>query len=315
MIFRRRAKNVVVVLPSFYQTEDYLFSHLFSDEYSEKFPYKVKYKQKLSAESLLYQLLTKDNDLKIPFAAISAIGNGLSAQKGWWLQVDPVELLVDAGNICLIGRDHLELQEQESRHFLASLNNMLKEDNLKIEMGSPLEWFIHLSMELNIKTFPLSNVVARDILAFLPAGPERKYWHKLLTEFQMLLFQHHVNIKRQQEGKPLVNSVWLWGEGAISKDYHLINYRAIWNDSSFVRGIAYLSDTKIPLLDNKLFSAHEIHEPGEYLVIFNHFATGWLSLKNHFSVLLDRVYNGSIHRLTLYLGNGNSYIWKKRRKF
>lgn len=48
---------------------------------------------------------------------------------------------------------------------------------------------------------------------FLPGGSQRSRHRRLLSEIEMALHEHPVNAEREAAGKPVVNSLWLWGGG------------------------------------------------------------------------------------------------------
>ena len=48
---------------------------------------------------------------------------------------------------------------------------------------------------------------------FMPSGEESGSYRKLRSEVEMALHDHEVNLRRQSEGLPPINSLWLWGGG------------------------------------------------------------------------------------------------------
>jgi hypothetical protein len=63
------------------------------------------------------------------------------------------------------------------------------------------------------------------ITPFSCADPQQERWLKrLLTEVQMLLHHHPVNLARQEQGLPVINSLWCWagGENFIALKHELI---------------------------------------------------------------------------------------------
>jgi 2,3-bisphosphoglycerate-independent phosphoglycerate mutase len=64
-----------------------------------------------------------------------------------------------------------------------------------------------------IKTTPPHDITEQKIGAYLPAGDGDKELIKLMTEAQMLLHDHPINMKRHQQGKREANATWPWGQG------------------------------------------------------------------------------------------------------
>lgn len=48
---------------------------------------------------------------------------------------------------------------------------------------------------------------------YLPGGSDRARHRSLLSEIEMALHEHPVNAERERAGKPVVNSLWIWGGG------------------------------------------------------------------------------------------------------
>jgi hypothetical protein len=303
--------TVTLALPSFLQSEQYLFSNILQES-SVGHSTKQQESTGLMGEAMLFNLLTQQNGSRPAYAAISAYGHGFDAKQDFWLHVDPVELMVDAGNVCLVGRDHLLISEEESRRLIASLNKLLKEDDLEILYGSPSEWYLKLPTHPDITTYPLTDVIAKDIRAYLPTGSTQHWWHKLLTELQMLLFDHEVNIERQKEGKPTINSIWPWGEGSLSAPYQLNNYCATWNNCSLVKGLVALYDQETSLHPIEAYSNDALHVPGNYLIVYNHYDQNE-SIIQQLSQLLNYFNSGKIAQLSIYLGSGEQYHWRTKQ--
>ena len=305
--------DITLALPTFTRSGHFLLDAIKGDRKLQKFTHSYTQSTGLSFEAMLFKLLTFAPEERPPYAAISAIGNDFAGDQGWWLRVDPVELLVDAGNICLVGRDHLRLEDSEANQLMASLNSLLKEDNLLLHAGTPQEWYLHLPAAPLIATYPLYEVIAKDIRAYLPFGAEQKWWHKLFTELQMLLFNHDVNLQRQSQNKPIINSVWPWGEGEITKPYPLVQFNGIWTDSFFVKGMHMLSNQEIPFYFQKKIVLQDIKEPGNYLITMDHHQYDSATLNALLTQLIENTYDRHIRRLTLYLGNGSIYRWQAPR--
>jgi len=60
---------------------------------------------------------------------------------------------------------------------------------------------------------PPHDLTHQSIEGHLPQGDGAGELIRLTTSAQMLLSTHPVNLKRQKAGKPMANSIWLWGHG------------------------------------------------------------------------------------------------------
>jgi hypothetical protein len=311
MIFRKHKTVIHLALPTFVGSDNFFFQEM--DHYGLlKNTFQLaSYSTVKSSEVMLFNLLTATSERYPPYAAISALGSGLEGDHHW-LRVDPVELQVDAGNIYLMGRDHLLLKESESLQLLSTLNALLNEEGLRIIPGAVDEWYLRLPIAAPITTYPLSEVVGKDIRPFLPGGDQQKSWRKLLTELQMLLFSHPVNNHRLAMNQPLINSVWFWGEGQITRPYPLKDYQVIFSDHTFVKGMHRLSTQKVPLINSHEVALNHccFDEPGEYLITLDPLQQGMERVATLLGEWVTRIKKCTLHRLFLYLGNGSIYRWQ-----
>lgn len=60
---------------------------------------------------------------------------------------------------------------------------------------------------------PPHDITHQGIEGHLPQGEGAEELIRLMTDAQMLLHQHPVNLKRKQSGQLTANSIWLWGHG------------------------------------------------------------------------------------------------------
>lgn len=158
-------------------------------------------------ENTLFHHCGQPADTEIPFAYYR-----------YWLDfgVPPEQALLCADPVFLqSGIDQLVLQPQlpqltaqETAKLLALLNQHLAEDGLQLEAKHPQRWYL-LGDRIGsstLRTVPLSQVLGQGIFPLLPQG-DKRYWHRLLNELQMLL---------HSSGIPSVNALWLWGTSTPS---------------------------------------------------------------------------------------------------
>lgn len=64
-----------------------------------------------------------------------------------------------------------------------------------------------------MRVTPPHDITGRPILEYLPTGDGAERLNEIMNHAQMVLHDHPVNRKREEEGKAQANSVWLWGHG------------------------------------------------------------------------------------------------------
>jgi hypothetical protein len=90
---------------------------------------------------------------------------------------------------------------------------------------------------------PLDEALGRNVRKVMPIGKGRIKWPAALTEIQMLLGTHEVNAAREAAGRPVINSIWLWG-GGERPAMLAAPYAAVHADDAFARGLGSLSGAR-----------------------------------------------------------------------
>jgi len=70
---------------------------------------------------------------------------------------------------------------------------------------------------------PLS-ILGKSISPFIEQSREILPWYRLVNEFQMFMYQHPINQRRQLEGRLAINSLWVWGAG----ERPTLNLKPLW---------------------------------------------------------------------------------------
>lgn len=185
---------------------------------------------------------------EIPAGALSALAHGVidTSDKSNWLRADPAYLKADATSIYCLGNQHLDITEQERQALATSLNEFLNPEGIKLYALNKT-WVMSTPQTPNITTNALADVEGKSIDPMLPSGPDAVHWHKLLTECQMLLNQHPVNIARQEKGLLPVNSLWFWGNGRLPEHIEAL-FDCIYSDNKIMKGLSKVA--KIPCYAN-----------------------------------------------------------------
>jgi hypothetical protein len=256
-------------------------------------------------------------------------GNGTdtpAADRGeprWWLRADPVHLRADLHHVRLFDARTLDIEPHEATTLVAAINGTLSSASAGwvLEAPRPERWYLRLNEDPAITTWPLTGVSGRDIQTLLPRGRGAQNWHALLTEIQMLLHEHDINIQRELAGRPIINSVWLWGAGRL--DAKLCSPAAeIYANDPLTRGLAraarqpvsWLPDTAAGLLDSSGAAASSllVIDSLRYGVIdrdFQHWSGQLKQLEGDwFEACTQWLKNRQIEALIIYPGNGSKYV-------
>jgi hypothetical protein len=148
-------------------------------------------------------------------AALTAVLDMPAEAPGRWLRADPVHLRVDRDRAVLFDADMLGLAQAEADALVAALNAHFAQDGLTFAAPCADRWYVSLATPLAIQTTPPERALGQDVRTCMPQGNDALSWHRIQNEIQMLLYTHPANDVREQAGQLPVNSVWLWGEGAL----------------------------------------------------------------------------------------------------
>lgn len=199
-----------------------------------------------------------------PVAAVSLAGDD-RPREGMWLRADPVHLRVEQDALSLHDPAVLDLQGAEAEELLAMLRSHFAGDGLEFTAPAPDRWYVKVPAQAAPRTVPLEDALGRNVFGLLPAAAGGINWPSALTEAQMLLAAHDVNARREAEGRPAVNSIWLWGEGALPAAVKS-PYALVYADDAFTRGLASLSGTRIAPTPPSLAGLDAVRETDSVLV-------------------------------------------------
>jgi len=151
-----------------------------------------------------------------PLAPICAAADGLQVSTSdYWLRLDPVHLEVVMGGLILRPPTSLQLGLPEAESLIADINLHWQQDGLKIEATSATRWYLRLDETPNLRTTPLDQMGGEYLTPHLPRGADARQFNQRINEVQMLLHSHAVNLARENDGRPAVNGLWLWGGGKL----------------------------------------------------------------------------------------------------
>ncbi len=147
-------------------------------------------------------------------APLRAQADGLSVQQFNWLCADPVDLQLQQSQAIL--QANVACSEAEAFALCVSLNAHFNQDGLTFFAAHPQRWYVRVEVLGEVLMHPISSVMQRDVKAYLPQGADALRWQKVVNEVQMLLHGHAVNVARESNGLPPINSLWLWGGGTAN---------------------------------------------------------------------------------------------------
>ena len=152
-----------------------------------------------------------------PSAALTRQLDAGDAQQSAWLRVDPAYVVPDMDGARMMAHgDSLGLTQEDVAHLLPALKPLFGDAGFALDAPHPSRWYLRLPRESKLPEFsPPADVLGDDLFAHLPQGELGRRWRALISEAQVVLHNHPWNALRTAQGKPVVNSLWFWGAGAL----------------------------------------------------------------------------------------------------
>lgn len=148
-------------------------------------------------------------------AALAGLWDGLEVADHHWLRADPVSLHIDLNQIYLRHHGDLQLTKEDAVVLAEAVSPLFEDQPAPLATPHPERWYLRLDQPSAYPHTPPGVARGRVMDVALPEHPEVSRWRALLNASQMALHRHPVNVRREQQGLPAVNSLWFWGAGAL----------------------------------------------------------------------------------------------------
>lgn len=246
---------------------------------------------------------------RLPGARLGLLGEGaeplsqgLTANSGL-VRADPIFLKADRDSATLVPAEQLALSEEDSATLIKSMNDFVAEDGLSFFSRSPDEWYMSGRSAAALESYPPSFLASRKASTFLPDGDDAAPWRRLMTELQMLLHSHPINVQREQRGLMPVNSVWFWGGAALPTVIVEGTDFVFYADDESVRSLArHIGITCLPLVQFYTDVEHEFAAK-DIVVVDLSVIQAWLNADAHqLDCELARIHEKWFHPLSRQVG-------------
>ncbi|WP_300451564.1 hypothetical protein [Accumulibacter sp.] len=177
---------------------------------------------------------------ELPYAAYRVLGESgmTAAREACWICADPVHLRLHQERLVLADGGSLAIDSAEAEAIVGELNRQFS-DIGTFHVATAERWYLQFAGAPDLGQFdvlPLSTVAGRRVERQLPETPRLRWLRQLLNEIQMLLHRHPANIKREEEGRSTINSLWLWGAGALPATA-ASSLAGVWADDPLALGL------------------------------------------------------------------------------
>jgi len=277
-------------------------------------------------ESALCAQFGMATDRPLPVAPLSYLADCGEAPTQYLMRADPVHLRADQSRLRLFESHSFFISRDEADALVESINAFNAGRGWRLIAPQPQRWYLSLPASPQLQTCTPAQAAGRDIDAFLPQGQAARHWQAVITELQMLLHDHPVNLARAQRGEPAINSLWLWGGGVLP-----VSLRAqpdvLYADDALALGLARhagIARGDVPTRPEPLWAESV---GGNRLLVLGTLAwpayyddvEGWLAQLAQlesawFAPLLAALGTGCIGALTIETCNGRRFVTDRRRQ-
>ena len=147
----------------------------------------------------------------LPIAPVSRCADQLPQEGQWWM-ANPVHLEAALDHVRLTTQ--LTLAPDEWLELESGIGGVL-DPSLSFEGSSGANAYLRATRELDATTFDPARAVGTDVHSYLPTGADAPLLKRAMTELQMWLHSHALNVRREQRGLLPINGLWIWGGGAL----------------------------------------------------------------------------------------------------
>lgn len=164
----------------------------------------------------LLQRITAEIGLPYPEEGLAALrmwGQTGDRPTVWIAAADPVYLEPRRDRLYLFALRGTGIPSADLRALFDHLQQTLANDRRFgfARLGS--NGYLRAEQPISTAAVPSYVVDQREPGEFLPTGKHTALHRNILGEIEMALHDHEVNVRRVEEGRQPVNSLWLWGGG------------------------------------------------------------------------------------------------------
>lgn len=152
-----------------------------------------------------------------------------------------VHLAADRDQLVLMPQALLEATAEEQAALAVAFDGLYGAEGWKLELTAQGRAYLRCPRSLDVVTTEPGVVAGLAVLEHMPAGGDASTLKQLMNESQMLFHTHPVNRSREDAGRPLINSLWLWGGGSLPMTPPACKPQRVGGDLPLVRGLALWS--------------------------------------------------------------------------
>ena len=171
-------------------------------------------------------------------AALRMWGQTGDRPSGWIAAAEPVYLEPRLDHLCLHSQAPDNVPTTDFRPLFDHLQRSLAQ-------GSDLGFarigscgYVSTGDPMATASFPAYVIDQQKPDEFMPSGDNAASYRNLISEIEMALHDHEVNLLRQAIGQSPINSLWLWG-GGVAAEQQTRPHPPLFSDDPLLKGYWY----------------------------------------------------------------------------
>ena len=193
--------------------------------------------------ALLDTLGVHDHD-QYPSAAVMRTGDIGEPVRGFWLHLQPMHFMAGMNRLTAVElHGATDVTRAELVELEPTIAAHLRTADMQLVTTAHDDWLVHSDRALDVQTATPESA-AGSLEQAMPHGRDAPALRRLMTELQMLLHEHPVNVARGGRGLPEINAVWFHGAGEI-RDLQRYALPQAFGDDLYLRGIYRLHDADV----------------------------------------------------------------------
>jgi hypothetical protein len=152
---------------------------------------------------------------RLASAPVVALATPFIDPNAYWMHAELVHLVagIETLSMSMLASDELGVAEREA--LRASVAAHVACDGFELLTAPDGSWLIRSQRRFEVATCCPEVALAIDAHTAMPQGRDANPLRRLMTELQMLLHAHPVNVARESRGLRVANGIWLWGTGTL----------------------------------------------------------------------------------------------------
>jgi hypothetical protein len=180
-----------------------------------------------------------------PSAAVTRTGDAGEPARGFWLHLQPMHFAASLDRLtAVVLHGASDVTRAELVELEPTIGAHLRTAGMQLVTTAHNDWLVHSEQAIEVQTATPDSAAASPLEQAMPQGRDAPALRRLMTELQMLLHEHSVNVVRARRGLPEINAVWFHGGGQL-RELQRYSLPQAFGDDLYLRGIYRLNELDV----------------------------------------------------------------------